>query len=331
MPASETRMIDVSIVLLNWNSHPVVLDAAASALAQGGVSVELLIVDNGSADGSLEELKRRYPQVRFIEMGFNSGFTGGMNAGTDAARGEFVLWQNADLVLAADYCTVAAAAMRADHTLGATGGLVQRLVNGRPTEEFDACGYTIAPMHRTAFVNDRWMAQDVVGVSGSCPIFRRSALESLRTTVGYVLDPWYFTYGEDIDVMLRLNLAGWRVRYLPQLRAWHVRSGSTAVASRFFEKSDATQVRHFKNRIATIIKTYPRSLLLRRLPVLAAGEIALPAYLLLRGRPRSVRNWFRGWSEVWLERQRLLRDRAALLEQTTADRVRRLCQLLRGA
>ncbi len=324
-------MIDVSIVILNWNSHPVVLDAAASALAQTDVSVEVLIVDNGSEDGSLEELKRRYQHVRFVEMGFNSGFTGGMNAGTDAARGEFVLWQNADLVLATDYCARAVAAMRVDHTLGAAGGLVQRLVNGRPTEEFDACGYTVAPMHRAAFVRDRGTAQDVVGVSGSCPIFRRAALESLRATVGYVLDPWYFTYGEDIDVMLRLNLAGWRVRYLPALRAWHVRSASTAVASRFYEKPDATQVRHFKNRIATIIKTYPRSLLLQRFPMLAAGEIALPAYLLLRGRPHSVRNWLQGWWEVWRERRRLLRDRAALLADTTTDRIRRLGRLLREA
>src|SRR6266849_5412410 len=131
MPSTETPMIDVSIVVLNWNSYPVVLDAAASALAQTGVRVELLVVDNGSGDGSLEELKRRYPQARFIEMGFNSGFTGGMNAGTDAARGEFVLWQNADLVLAPDYCSRALAAMRADPAIGGAGGLVRRLVDGR--------------------------------------------------------------------------------------------------------------------------------------------------------------------------------------------------------
>lgn len=323
-------MIDVTIVVLNWNSHPIVLDAAASALAQTGVTVELIVVDNGSQDGSLDELKHLSPQARFIEMGFNSGFTGGMNTGTDAAQGEFVLWQNADLVLAHDYCARAVAAMRGDPTLGAAGGLVRRLVNGRRTEEFDACGYTLGLLHRAAFVRDRGTAQDVIGVSGSCPIFRRSALEALRETVGYVLDPWYFTYGEDIDLMLRLNLAGWRVRYLPDLQAWHVRSGSTVATSRFYEKPDATQVRHFKNRIATIIKTYPVSLLLRRLPMLAATEIALPAYLLVRGRSRSARNWIQGWREVWRERQRLLRDRSTLQRGAKVERLRRLRGLLRG-
>jgi GT2 family glycosyltransferase len=305
-------VIDVSIVLLNWNSLPTVLPAAASALAQQGVSVELLVVDNGSTDGSLAELRRQYNNVRYIEMGYNSGFTGGMNAGTDAASGEFVLWQNADLVLAEDFCARAVALMRADSTLGAVGGLVQRLVDGRRTDAFDACGYTLGSLHRAAFVRDRSRAQDVVGVSGSCPFFRRSALEVLHSAVGYVLDPWYFTYGEDIDVMLRLNLAGWRVRYVPELRAWHVRSASTVVGSRFFEKPDETQVRHFKNRIGTIIKTYPPWLLARRLPVLLVAEAAVPAYLLLRGRPASVRNWLRAWGEVWTERARLLRDRSVL-------------------
>jgi GT2 family glycosyltransferase len=324
-------MIDVSIVLLNWNSKPVVFDAAASAIAQRGVTTELVVVDNGSQDGSLEELKGRFPASRFIEMGFNSGFTGGMNAGTDAARAEFVLWQNADLVLAPDYCQQAVAAMRADPGLGATGGLVRLLVNGRPTEEFDACGYTLATLHRVAFVRQRQTAQDVVGVSGSCPIFRRSALDSLRSTVGYVLDPWYFTYGEDIDVMLRLNLAGWRVRYLPSLLAWHVRSGSTVARSRFYEKPNVTQVHHFKNRLATIIKTYPLSLYLLRLPILAAAEIALPAYLLLRRGPRSVANWFQAWRELWRERRRLQRDRSILQRGTTPERVRRLRNLLRRA
>jgi GT2 family glycosyltransferase len=309
---------DVSIVLLNWNSHPIVLDAAASALGQAGVAVELLVVDNGSVDDSLPELRRRFPAARVIEMGFNSGFTGGMNAGTDAAAGEYILWQNADLVLADDYCARAVEVMRTNPRIGAIGGLVSRLVDGQRTDLFDASGYTLSRLHRAAAVRDPNIPQDVVGVSGSCPMFRRSALESLRAAVGYVLDPWYFTYGEDIDVMLRLRLAGWRIRYEPTLRAWHVRSASTVKGSRFFEKPDAVQIRHFKNRIATILKTYPRAVVLRRLPLLLLVELVIPPYLLLHGRPKSIWNWLRAWRQVWKERRRLLRDRRVLLSGAAA-------------
>src|SRR2546430_4548432 len=59
---------DVTIVLLNWNSRPLVFEAAASAVRQTGVTAELIIVDNGSTDGSLEELKSRFPEARYLEI-----------------------------------------------------------------------------------------------------------------------------------------------------------------------------------------------------------------------------------------------------------------------
>src|SRR5437867_684114 len=135
----------VSIILLNWNSRPTVFDAAASALAQRGVEVELVIVDNGSEDGSLEELGARFPTARYVALGRNTGFTGGMNAGTSAATGDFVLWQNADLVLAPDYCARAVEIMTHESDVGAVGGLVRRLVGDKRTNQFDAAGYTLTP------------------------------------------------------------------------------------------------------------------------------------------------------------------------------------------
>jgi GT2 family glycosyltransferase len=320
-------MTDVSIVLLNWNSGATVFDAAESALAQQGVTVELIIADNGSTDGSLEELKRRFSAPRFIEIGYNSGFTGGMNAGTQAALGEHVLWQNADLVLAPDYCLQGVKAFRTHQEVGAVGGLVQRLTSGERTQVRDSAGYYLSMNHRARLVpND--IEQNVLGVSGSCPLFRRAALEDIRAPLGYVLDPWYFTYFEDIDVMLRLSLAGWRVRYVPAMRAWHVRSASTVPDSRFYEKPDHTQVHHFKNRIATIIKTTPWRALVRRLPALLSTELAIPVFFLLLRRPRSLRNWARGWISVWKERTRLLRDRAALDSRSSPRTRAELTRLL---
>jgi len=319
---------DISIILLNWNSHPVVLDAARAAMAQRDVTVELIVVDNGSTDGSLMALRAACPGARFIELGRNTGFTGGMNAGTDAAHGEFVLWHNADLVLDEDYCLGAVAACRHHPELGAVGGTVLRLVDGVRTEQLDACGYVLRNSHRVRFVSAS-AERDVIGVSGSCPVFRRAALDEVRRPVGYVLDPWYFAYGEDIDVMLRLNLSGWRVRYLPALRAWHVRSGSTKAWSRFYEKPDAIQVHHFKNRVATVVKTMPPSALSWRLPVLLGTEALLPFYLAARGRPASIRNWLQAWRLVWSERRRLYGDRRAIERSATAESRRRLAALLR--
>ncbi len=210
-----------------------------------------------------------------------------MNAGTEVAQGEFVLWQNADLVLAEDYCAQAVAAMRADTTIGAVGGKVLRLVDGRRTADFDAAGYTLSPAHRTVFVRAA-APREVVGVSGSCPIFRRSALEQIRATVGYV---------------------------------------PTAPHSRFYQKPDHTQVHHLRNRLATIVKTWPRPVFWRRLPMLVAVELGLPLYLLVR-RPRSLKNWATAWRELWRNRRQLRRDRCAIQRAASPAAVSRLRSLL---
>ncbi len=252
-------------------------------MGQADVPIELIIVDNGSEDGSLAELRDRFPHARFIEMGYNSGFTGGMNAGIAAASGEYVLLQNADLLLADNYCAGAVATMQKEPQVGAVGGKVYRLANGQRTTELDACGYTLSRTFRTRLLEPD-AERDVLGVSGSCPVFRVAALSTIRAPVGYVLDPWYFAYSEDVDLMLRLNLAGWRVRYVPHLLAWHVRSGSSVPAARFYEKPDHYQVHHL---------------------------LALPAYLVWH-RPASVANWLHGWSAVRGELSRLLRDRRGI-------------------
>jgi GT2 family glycosyltransferase len=316
----------VSIVLLNWNSYSTVLDAAAAACAQTDVDVDLVIVDNGSSDGSLGELKRLFPRARYIEMGYNSGFTGGMNAGTQAAEGPFVLLHNADLILANDYCARAVESMNADGELGAVGGIVYRIVDGAKTNQLDACGYTLTPTFRAALVSPEHK-QDVLGVSGSCPFFRLSALSAVRAPVGYVLDPWYFAYFEDMDLMLRLNLGGWRVKYDPAMVAWHVRSGSTVPASRFYQKPAPILVHHLKNRIATVIKNSPHVLLPRTALPLAFTELAVPFYLLSH-RPRSVKSCGAAWAAVWGERARLQRDRAAIQRNATPDGIRRVRSFL---
>lgn len=322
----EETVSGVSVVLLNWNSLPVVLDAADSAIRQRGVEVELIIVDNGSQDGSLAVLRKRFLKARFIEMGFNSGFTGGMNAGTEAGRHPFVLWQNADLILSPDYCARAVRAMSSDDSLGAVGGAVYQLVDGERTARLDQAGFTVSVTHRARFLKIS-QARDVVGVGGSCPILRRAALESIRAPVGYLLDPWYFASFEDIDAMLRLNLAGWKVRYIPEMLAWHIGSASTVPRSRFYQKPDAFQVHHLKNRVATIIKSLPRAVLLRRLPPLLFTEIATPLYLLLR-HPGSILNWIAAWREVWRARKRLLRDRMAIQASASPRAIARLQMLL---
>lgn len=317
----------VSIVLLNWNSAPLIYDAAASAVAQQGIAADLVIVDNGSQDDSLQQLKRTHPDATFIELGHNTGFAAGMNAGIAAVRTEFALLQNADLLLAPDHCATALAALRADAGLGAVGGLVQRLEGGERTAKLDECGYLLARSFKVSFV-DPVAGRDVMGIPGCSACVRMDALRDVARIAGYVFDPWYFTYFEDIDLMLRLNLAGWRVRYLPDVRSWHVRSASIGGPMRFHRRPVAAMRTNLRNRVATFIKSCPRNQLWRLLPPAAAWHAAVPPYLLAT-RPSALGVVGSAWRDVWRERRRLLADRRRIMAAATPESLARFAQLIR--
>lgn len=319
-------MKTVSIVILNWRSYPIVMDAAQSALAQRGVNVELIVVDNGSRDGSIPELRLRFPAARIIELGNNSGFPNGMNTGITAATGEYVLLQNADLVLDENYCAFGLSVMSSIDRVGAVGGLVQRLVKGERTDTLDACGYTLSSSFRARLL-DQEQRGEVVGVSGSCPLFSAAALRDAERPVGYALDPWYFSSFEDIDLMLRINLAGWAVYYEPTMRAWHVRSGSTVTASRFYGKPVPLVRHHMKNRLATVIKNVPAAQLRTWLGAILT-EIGIPVYLLWK-RPAALKAWIGAWWSIAREATRLMSDRRRILRNAAPELQERLFRLIR--
>ena len=87
---------DVSIVIVSWNGRQHLDTCLAGVEAQRDVSVETILVDNGSTDGTVEYVRARYPSVRLVPLAENRGFAGGNNAGVREARGRFVAFLNND-------------------------------------------------------------------------------------------------------------------------------------------------------------------------------------------------------------------------------------------
>ena len=92
----------VSAVVLNWDCAAMVERCVASVLAQSAPPDELVVVDNGSRDGSADAVQARFPQVRLLRLGRNTGYAGGMNAGIAATTGDLVLLLNLDVELEPD-------------------------------------------------------------------------------------------------------------------------------------------------------------------------------------------------------------------------------------
>jgi len=275
----------VSIVILNWNGGEYVRDCIDHVLNQTHPAIELIVVDNGSTDGSDDEIERAYRQVTLIRNRENLGFAGGMNRGIEHAAGGFVLLLNMDAFLAPTYIEAAMRALAQRPEVGAVGGKIYQLVDGQKTSIIDSVGHLLQKRIAHDFSlrgleerPDDCAVREVVhnrliyGPDGSCPILRRSMLEDIRFPSGEYFDEKYFIINEDMDLWMRAHLRGWQALYVPEAVAWHVRSVSQGGQVRLVDKSDFYQRHALKNRYLTILKAFPVGLLLYLLPHLFLAE-----------------------------------------------------------
>src|SRR5262245_6692492 len=231
---------DVVVVVLNWNGarDTVACLESLAAAELGGASV--LVVDNGSHDGSVAEIHARFPAQRVVALSENRGYAGGNNAGMEAALAQGaggVLLLNNDTRVAPDFLGPLLAAMNDSPRSAAVASAVFRL--DRP--ELLDIAYLDVHLHERYVVQLRGvncLASEgfdrrlQVGAVPGCSLLLRA--DTLRE-VG-LFDDAYFAYHEDVDWCLRARAAGWEIFFEPYSRVFHRGSGSTA---RFVRKPPA--------------------------------------------------------------------------------------------
>lgn len=221
---------ELSIVVLTWNARPL-LEACLAALpaAVGQIPTEIVVVDNGSEDGTRELLASR-PDLTVIRNDRNRGVAPGRNQGLRAARGEFLALLDVDTVARPGAFATLVAYLRAAPAVGLVGpklvgadGVLQYSCRRFPTILDKLCRRLPARIGR-ALADDvelRWWdhanARDVDYVIGACQVIRRSAL----TVVG-LLDERIFYGPEDVDLCLRMHRAGFGVAYVPDAVVMHL-------------------------------------------------------------------------------------------------------------
>jgi GT2 family glycosyltransferase len=194
---------------------------------------EIIDVDNGSTDGTVEMVKSAFPQVRLIELPANAGFAAPMNQALREAKGDYLLLLNPDTLVHAGAFERLIAFMQ-EHpeagicgpkVLNTDGTLQQPCRRGEPTPwaviSYFFRLYKLFP--RSRFFGGylmNYLGEDelnsVGGVSGSCMLIRRETLER----IGY-LDERFFAYQEDADICRRARQGGWKVYYVPQAQITH--------------------------------------------------------------------------------------------------------------
>ncbi|GIX45475.1 MAG: glycosyltransferase family 2 protein [Candidatus Hydrogenedentota bacterium] len=224
----------LSVVLINLNTREFLRACLKSFGARlNDPSYEVIVVDNGSTDGSLEMVREEFPSVRLMPQGENLGFTKANNIGLRAARGQYLLILNSDTEILDDALERMCAFMEAHPDIGALG---PKLLNPDFTLQYSCRrfpSYRTALFHRYSiitrlFPNNRYSQEylmkdvghdttmDVDWVSGAALLTRRETLAQVG-----LFDEGFFVYAEDVDLCYRIKQAGWRVVYLPEARIIH--------------------------------------------------------------------------------------------------------------
>lgn len=224
-------MPKLSICIVNWNTRALLLQTLRSVYATAGdVSLEIIVVDNGSSDGSLDAIRAEFPSVQMIANSTNAGFARANNQAIAAAHGDWCLLLNSDTIIkeGALQAMLAFAMSRSD--CGVVGckllnedGSLQESWAAFPSLTSELLGRNIRT-RRLLQVSP--LAYDVDWVGGACMLVRSDAIRQVGD-----LDEGYFMYSEETDWCYRIRQAGWRVYYLADAEIVHLGGGSASRAS----------------------------------------------------------------------------------------------------
>ncbi|MHB8628294.1 MAG: glycosyltransferase family 2 protein [Aggregatilineales bacterium] len=263
-----------SVIIPNWDGIqylPTCLDALRS---QTYPSVEVILADNASADGSRELLAARYPEVCVITLPRNQGFTGACNAGLKVARGEYLALLNNDTEVEPTWIAEVVAAFERHPEAGAVASKM-RLFDRRDHLHTAGDLYRVdgLPVNRGVWQPDHGQYDDEMDVFSACggsAAYRRAALDE----VGLLDDAFFFSC-EDVDLGWRLQLAGWRCVYAPRAVVYHrLAATGGGVTASFYDG---------RNVIYILVKDYPTALWRKHV-----GAIALAQ---LRQATQAIRAW----------------------------------------
>jgi GT2 family glycosyltransferase len=248
----------VSVVVLNWNGNAFIKGCLDSVLAQDYENLEVIVVDNGSSDGSAEIIREDYDDVVLVETGQNLGFGGGNNIGIDRAKGKYVLILNNDAELDPACVSEMKRSLEKD---GRYGACASRIDVMDPPDTLDAAGIAVFPdglsvgRGKWEPVRDYAEEEEVFFASGCCALYRKEMLDDIAVS-GEYYDEDFFAYADDTDLGWRARLRGWRCIYAPAAKCRHLHSATSGYYSTF--KVYLVE----RNRMWLMIKDFPLPLIL---------------------------------------------------------------------
>lgn len=248
----------ISFVIVTWNAKEHVSECLQSIREHCRVPEEIIVVDNGSHDGTPERVRSEFPECRLVNTGANLGFAKGNNVGISLATGRYLFLVNSDVKILPGCVKALLDFMEANPGVALSGpqmrgadGRVRRSTMRFPTLWNTICRAlaldAVFPRSRI-FAGylmgdfDHRHTQDVQILNGWFWVVRREALAQVGG-----LDEQFFMYGEDMDWCYRFHRAGWRIAFCAESAAVHYGGASSALApARFYVEKQRANLQYWK-------------------------------------------------------------------------------------
>ena len=313
----------VSAFVVNFNGGDRIIKCIQALLRQSLHLDEIIVVDNGSTDSSIREIKEKFPEVRMIELGTNRGLPAARNIGLKHAKTELVVSLDSDIYVSEDCLELLLQTYLTDCPAVVCPRII--LYSRDTTVQCDGGDIhfvgTLSLRHGYQMVDDLpKRVSEVGGCVGACLLMDR---ERVLAAGGF--DETYFFYFEDLEFSLRMRSFGYALFCNPNAIVYHdPRSGIPELS---FRGTGTYPVRRayltMRHRLLTIFIHYKIQTILVLMPVLVLYELASFAVSLGRG---WIAQWFRAWIWQVLNIRNILKKRRFV----QINRVRRDRELLAG-
>jgi GT2 family glycosyltransferase len=277
-----------SIIVVTWNQRELTLDCLNSlaALNYPAERLGIIVVDNGSSDGTTQAIRERFPQVTVLENAENLGFTGGNNVGICHALesgAEYIMLLNNDTVVASDMLQHLISVAETDPGIGIVTPTIYYY--DEPTRIWCAGAgidwrRVITWRLRAEEIDDGTPrpVQEVDFASGCAICVRRSVVERIG-----LLDPRFFIYFEETEWCMRISQAGYRCVLVPQSKVWH------KVSSAMQQGSPRAAYYMTRNTLLFLHKSLPGMRAYSTISIAIARELVFITVMSLRPRHRHRR------------------------------------------
>ena len=285
----------LSVVVVTYRRRDLLSECLTSvrrALTEISGGVELILVDNGSSDGTAAFVRERFAEAHVIEISENQGFTPAVCLGIERARGDWIALLNDDVTVEPQALAILLEVGQSAPDIGSVAA--QMRFSSRPQIinsvgiEVDSLGVASDRLLGCPITASETAPVDVFGASGGAAVYRRQTLESIG---GF--DGSFFAYLEDVDVAWRARMRGWRALYAPASVAYHHHSATLVHGS---------ALKYFlvgRNRIRLLAKNATMWHLVRHGARMLAYDVGYVVYVLatartlapLRGRLQGFGEW----------------------------------------